>query len=276
MNQPASEALETVPGPAAVADENSEKSAIAAVDESMQADTTETESEAPVIEAARAEEGSGEPGVAPVQVQQAEAQAAEAEPAQPTEKTAAADIVSDEPSAAEPEDGARPVVVAPDTSTGLAESEDMEPGVVPDSEAVMDEPVALKSTRPETPVTPARSSQQRFSNQLQQSMDWINALDDSVGTIQILLLSYDNFDPDNYYEYVASLAARDVDTGQLRVFKTLTGDREVYSVVYGEFASRKTALGAIDSLPEVLRKTAPLARSVGGLWQEIRRLDSKN
>ena len=186
-----------------------------------------------------------------------------------------------EPLAPEPESETQRAEVSRDTpapSQPLAEFEEIEPGVVPESEAVIDESVvddsALRTGDSATAL--ALSSDQRFDKELQQSMDWLKTRGNSVGTIQILLLSYDNFDPDNYYEYVADLAARDVDIGQLRVFKTLTGNREVYSVVYGEFDSRKKAFGAIGSLPEVLRDTAPLARSVGGLWQEIRRLDSKS
>jgi septal ring-binding cell division protein DamX len=60
------------------------------------------------------------------------------------------------------------------------------------------------------------------------------------------------------------------------VFKTYTGNREVYSVMYGEFTTRRAAINAIDGLPKGLRDTSPLGRSVGGIWQEIRRLESKN
>ena len=154
----------------------------------------------------------------------------------------------------------------------------IEPGTVPESEAVM---TATLYTEPPSSAgaddpKPAQNSEQRFGDELRRSMDWLQARDDSVGTIQILLLSYENFDADNYYDYVAGLARSEVDVERLRVFKTLTGNREVYSVVYGEYANRKSALGAIAELPTVLRDTAPLARSVGGLWQEIRRLDKVN
>ena len=159
-----------------------------------------------------------------------------------------------------------------------------EPGTASDSEAVIDESIvieqsgAVQSAGDDVAVQRAspQNSQQRFELELEQSMGWLQKHDDTIGTIQIMLLSFENFDPDNYFEYVDKLARKQVDPGRLHVFKTLTGNREVYSVVYGEFASRRSALGAIDSLPAVLRDTAPLARSVGGLWQEIRRLEPEN
>ena len=114
-----------------------------------------------------------------------------------------------------------------------------------------------------------------FEQELDESLQWMNNREDRVGTVQILLLSYENFDADNYFEYVASLAQRQVDTDQLRVFMTLTGNRKVYSVVYGEYASRRAAMGAIGELPTALREISPIARSVGGLREEIRRLEAK-
>lgn len=160
-----------------------------------------------------------------------------------------------------------------------------EPGTASDSEAVIDESIVIDQPQPDPAADDdgvtgrqalPQNSQQRFELELEQSMSWLQKQGDNVGTIQILLLSFENFDPDNYYDYVDKLAKNQVDTEQLHVFKTLTGKREVYSVVYGEFASRRSAIGAIDALPAVLRDTGPLGRSVGGLWQEIRRLDSEN
>ena len=160
---------------------------------------------------------------------------------------------------------------------GLSEAE---PGTASDSEAVIVErPESAQAAGGDSviePPAPPRNSQERFDLELRQSLDWIRQRDDSVGTIQIMLLSYASFDPDNYYNYVADLARKQVDTERLHVFKTYLRNREVYSVVYDEFASRRLAQAAIDSLPAVLRDTAPLARSVGGLWQEIRRLESNN
>jgi septal ring-binding cell division protein DamX len=60
---------------------------------------------------------------------------------------------------------------------------------------------------------------------------------------------------------------------------------EVYSVfygeyasrkAYGEYASRKAALEAKNDLPEVLRKISPIPRSVGGILKEIQRLETES
>jgi septal ring-binding cell division protein DamX len=172
----------------------------------------------------------------------------------------------------------------PESDKADAEQAQAEPGTASDSEAVIDESVIASHATTKTaiaktiaePAPMPETGEARFELELQQSMDWIRQREDKVGTIQILLLSYENFDVDNYYEYVDDLTRRGADSDKLHVFKTLTGNRQVYSVVYDEFASRKAAIGAIAELPAVLRETSPLARSVGGLWQEIRRLEAAN
>lgn len=116
----------------------------------------------------------------------------------------------------------------------------------------------------------------RFQQDLQFSLDWIQTKDDRVGTIQILLLSFANFDPTAYYEYLQYLASQQVDVDNVRVFKTLTGGTEVYSVIYGEYASRKAAGNSLDGLPRALRDISPIRRSIGGIRAEMRRLDVAN
>ncbi|MDH3386389.1 MAG: hypothetical protein OEN02_00670, partial [Gammaproteobacteria bacterium] len=144
-----------------------------------------------------------------------------------------------------------------------------EPGTASDTDAVI-----VKQPQPVAPGG-IESNQQRFDLLLRQSMAWINDRDDVTGTIQILLLGYNSFNVDNFYDYVSRLADRQVDVGKLRVFKASTGKAEVYGVFYGEYASRRAAFSAINELPAVLRDASPIPRSVGGLWQEIRRLESK-
>ena len=116
----------------------------------------------------------------------------------------------------------------------------------------------------------------RLLRELKRSLDWLYAGDETFGTIQVLLLTFDGFDPAGYFDYVADLGRKQVDTGQLHIVKTFTGGKTVYSVFYGEYQSRQAALRAIDELPDALRQSGPIPRSLGGIWQEIRRLPAEN
>lgn len=161
-----------------------------------------------------------------------------------------------------------------------------EPGTASDTDAVLVAetnqedggetalaPAEISSTQPELALL---TDMERFQQDLRFSMDWIETKEDSAGTIQILLLSFSGFDPTAYYEYLQYLANQQVDVDNIRVFKTLTGGTEVYSVVYGEYASRKAAGASLDDLPEALRNISPIRRSIGGIREEIRRLSTVN
>jgi septal ring-binding cell division protein DamX len=166
-----------------------------------------------------------------------------------------------------------------------------EPGTATDTDAVIASPGIDAGGNSYTPDVPApavdespalseslqpQSTSARFALDLQSSRDWINRNSDAVGTLQISLLTYENFDADTYYEYVESLAKGQVDISKLRVLKTLTGEQQVYSVFFGDYASRDAARKAVGELPEVLRKISPVPRSVGGIMAEIQRLETQN
>ena len=137
--------------------------------------------------------------------------------------------------------------VAPDTQVQIGP----EPGTASDTDAVLVEEASQQDASDTALASAEISSSQpdqaeltdmaRFQQDLQFSTDWIKTKDDSAGTVQILLLSFSSFDPTAYYEYLQHLANQQVDVDNIRVFKTLTGGTEVYSVVYGEYASRKAA-----------------------------------
>ena len=174
----------------------------------------------------------------------------------------------------------------PDVDPDTEDQVGTEPGTASDTDAVLVEqanqqdvgdtalaPAETSSTQPDQAVL---TDTERFQQDLRFSMDWIETREDSAGTIQILLLSFSGFDPTAYYEYLQYLANQQVDVDNIRVFKTLTGGTEVYSVVYGEYASRKAAGASLDGLPEALRNISPIRRSIGGIREEIRRLSSVN
>ena len=161
-----------------------------------------------------------------------------------------------------------------------------EPGTATDSEAVIVEEVSQPQESTvasadmedsnDKPLQAAISGTDRFAQDLKSSMDWIKARNSRIGTVQILLLSFANFDPVAYYEYIDNLARRQVDVNEIRIFKTLTGGKEVYSVFYGEYDSRLAAIDALDALPAALREISPIGRSVGGILTEIQRLGTGN
>ena len=142
--------------------------------------------------------------------------------------------------------------------------------------AISEQGQAEPAVEPEPEPEPEPSGTGRFQRELEMSHDWISSKAESVGTMQIMMLNFKTFDEAVYYEYVDSLARKQVDTTQIRIFKTYTGGAEVYSVFFGEYASRKAALKAKKDLPEVLRKISPIPRSVGGILQEIRRLEAQS
>ena len=91
-----------------------------------------------------------------------------------------------------------------------------------------------------------------------------------------MTLNEKNFDEAAFYEYVDALAASGIDISALRILPTLTAGEEVFSVVFGQYDSWNAAGGAKDNLPGILRRNSPIPRSVGGLLDEIRRLEGQN
>ena len=146
-----------------------------------------------------------------------------------------------------------------------------------EADEVPDEPSGGETVAaaPEAVPLPSTGSS-RLDDELRASLDWINRSDKKTGTIQVMLLSKDKFDERDYYDYIDYLATRGVDPSALKTFITFTGGRKVYSMVYGEYESRRVAGDAIAGLPKVLRDTSPIPRSAGGLLKEIRRLEAEN
>jgi septal ring-binding cell division protein DamX len=116
----------------------------------------------------------------------------------------------------------------------------------------------------------------RLRQDLQASLDWIAARERQTGTLQIMLLSQSRFDERVYYEHLQQLASQGVDLSRIRIFESYTGNKAALSVVYGEYPSRAAASDAKPDLPAALRKSEPVARSVGGLLAEIQRLREQN
>jgi len=216
----------------------------------------------PVEEAeASAAEASVEPTVVEVPVTDEVPAASEATSEDSSEVMATAGTASDEEA-----------VLVDETNLHLVE----EPAAA-EADEVPDEPSGGETVAaaPEAVPLPSTGSS-RLDDELRASLDWINRSDKKTGTIQVMLLGKDKFDERDYYDYIDYLATRGVDPSALKIFITFTGGRKVYSMVYGEYESRRAAGNAIAGLPKVLRDTSPIPRSAGGLLKEIRRLEAEN
>ncbi len=176
----------------------------------------------------------------------------------------------------DPVEGEAATPVASEAQAPEPTTEEMEPQQQQAAaETATDSTVAVAEVEPQ-PATEEPAQMTRLQRDLEASLDWINNRDRRIGTLQIMLLSLDRFDEQAYYEYVDEVARLGVANEDIRIFRTFTGGQQVYSVVYGEFESWKAAGNAADDIPEVLRKNSPIPRSVGGLLDEIRRLEQQN
>lgn len=120
-------------------------------------------------------------------------------------------------------------------------------------------------------VSPAQSEStvSEFTRLLESSRQWIASSEGALGTIQIMSLSYQQFSEPNFFNYLERLAGNGVETSQIRIFHSLVGGSEVYTVTYGQYASRRAALDSIAELPDELRVNGPIPRSLAGIADEL-------
>ena len=193
-----------------------------------------------------------------------------------------------EPESTVEDEGMAEVVASADTESTESVGWGANPDPDAESNAPETEVTAVPSVTPDLPVkkqiavTAVADSivlalpESRLQRDLRISKTWIEQAEPGVGTVQFMLLNARRFDEAAYYEYIAQLGRKGADRSAIRIFRTLTGGQETYSVIYGEFTSREAASQAKSNLPEILRKTSPIPRSVGGLLDEIKRLEEKN
>jgi len=138
------------------------------------------------------------------------------------------------------------------------------------------EPASIALVFGEEASAPPATLANRLLRDLQTSLEWAQDSSRQTGTLQIMMLSRELFDELVYYEYIDKFASRGVDIEKIRIFQTVTQGKEVYSVVFGEFESWKKANIARADVPQPLREYSPIPRSVGGLLDEMQRLDAGN
>lgn len=110
-----------------------------------------------------------------------------------------------------------------------------------------------------------------FPMLLETSLSWVKDSDQQRGTIQLMSMGYDNFDQLFFKNFLDELGASGFDVSQIRIFKTLAGEKILYSMIYSDYKSRREASRQIPELPDTLRANGPIARSIGSISKEISR-----
>lgn len=107
---------------------------------------------------------------------------------------------------------------------------------------------------------------------LETSLEWIRRSDQQRGTIQVMSISFNNFDEAAFQNYINDMESKEIDIDQIRVFQTMAGKTVVYSIFYGEYESRREAGRQIKNIPDALRANSPIPRTLGSIAEEIDRL----
>lgn len=130
------------------------------------------------------------------------------------------------------------------------------------------EPKPEPELEPETVESPELSLNW-MQTSLQSSLDWILNSDSKRGTIQIMSVGSDRFDEKVFESFINDVKIQGVDVTQIRIFKTKVAEQEVYSLIYGDFASRREAGQQISLLPKILAGNSPIPRSLGSIARNI-------
>jgi outer membrane protein len=109
----------------------------------------------------------------------------------------------------------------------------------------------------------------RLQLDLDNGLHWLESMEKSWATIQIMVIGFSNFNAKDYYDYLDSLVSQNIDVSGFRIFQTSINGSEVYGVVYGEYENRREAIEHINILPEALKERSPIPRTIGGILNEI-------
>jgi septal ring-binding cell division protein DamX len=104
-----------------------------------------------------------------------------------------------------------------------------------------------------------------IESRLAATREWLAAASSTTHTLQLMGTSSE----DQLQEHLKSLG-KILEPGQLRVFRTVAQGKPSITVVYGEFADRKSALQALEKLPPSLIANRPVLRTVNGIRVEMK------
>ncbi len=116
------------------------------------------------------------------------------------------------------------------------------------------------------PAPPAavQTSSSVLATRLSATGEWLSTSDPSRVTIQLM-----GSRSEEQLDWQLRNLSRQVRPERLFVIRTLSGERPLLTVFYGDFASRSEAQAAMATLPEALRAFSPRLRKVQGIRDEV-------
>ncbi|MFB3058757.1 MAG: SPOR domain-containing protein, partial [Gammaproteobacteria bacterium] len=109
----------------------------------------------------------------------------------------------------------------------------------------------------------------RFQRDLENALHWIEGQDKNMGTIQVMTIGSKNFNGGAYYSYLDTLESKNIDVSKFRIYHISSNGSVKFGVIYGVYESRSEAYQNIQQLPEALKSSGPISRTIGGIWNEI-------
>jgi septal ring-binding cell division protein DamX len=126
-------------------------------------------------------------------------------------------------------------------------------------------PAAPSPASPAEPGAPAESTGRPLLDaRLAATREWLAGATAETVSIQIM-----GAPSEEQLERQLRNLSRQVEGGQLYVFRTRAGTRPSLTVLYGAFGSRREAAAALAALPESIRSFSPHLRTVRGVRAEI-------
>lgn len=136
----------------------------------------------------------------------------------------------------------------------------------PSPVATAPEPPAQPVSRPDpVPPEPATSSSTPLLDKLlEESQPWFESVADNRWFVQ-LFTAIDADRPEQVESFLMSVRNAGLEMGQVRVYHLNADKKARYGIVYGDYASHKDAVDALNALPAELKRFRPYPRQAGRL-----------
>ncbi|MFN9123467.1 MAG: AAA family ATPase [bacterium] len=157
------------------------------------------------------------------------------------------------------------LAIAPSSDQGTAPAADArKTPATPAATAATAAAAAPEAHAAPAPPTAVQTSSSVLATRLSATDEWLSASDPSRVTIQLM-----GSRSEEQLDWQLRNLSRQVKPEHLFVIRTLSGERPLLTVFYGDYATRSEAQAAMATLPEPLRAFSPRLRRIQGIRDEI-------